>query len=192
MLSKNWSKLSDPWFRLERRVKLIVRLTSCVALLWGCTIAHLHAEQHVFQATVRAYNEPSVSELQQLHFGTVLPVAGANCSMNSDGEVSGQCLSVDGNIRIGQLRLSGLSASQGLVLQIDGQATGPISFSPTMDVDGTTVPQNAVDDGLPTNIQVDASAQDINIKVYGQISVAENLQPGDTYQMEYTLQVNFQ
>jgi hypothetical protein len=144
----------------------------------------------VFQATIDALNEPTVSETAALHFGAIAPTVGSSCAMDTAGAVTGDCDLTHASILIGEVSLTDLVASTDLTVNVTG---GELTFAPVWDINSAGVGNaDGIAANTPTNISVDGLPTTITLDIYGGMSVNLALTGGNTYTVDYTVNVVFQ
>lgn len=143
-----------------------------------------------FQASVVAFDEPAINESSPLHFGTILTNAGASCSLDSSGNTSGACASVDANIAVGVISISGLVANQPYQIEVVGSDNGIIRFIPAISVNSIETFDD--DSNQTVSTTTTSTAGDTDIVVFGSLEVVSQLTAGATYDANYTVNVNFQ
>lgn len=143
-----------------------------------------------FQASVVAFDEAIINESNPLHFGTILTNAGASCSLDSSGSTSGSCASVDANIAVGVINLSGLVANQSYQIEVVGSDNGIIRFSPAISVNSIETFDD--DSNQVVSTTTTPSTSDTDIVVFGSLEVLSQLTAGATYNANYTVNVSFQ
>ncbi len=147
----------------------------------------------VYQATVVALNEPTLTNTTALHFGSIAPTIGSSCSMDNAGAVTGDCDLGDANISIGLVTLTDLIASSDLTVNVTGSSSAELTFAPSWDINGAgTGDSDGIAAATATNISVDGVPSPITLDVYGDLTVDAALTGGDTYTVDYTVNVVFQ
>lgn len=166
------------------------KLTAATALM---TIASLSfASSETFQATVNAISDSSIAQTTALHFGAMQPTAGSVCNMDSSGVITGDCDASNGNIALGVVTVSGLIANTPLNVTVSGSSGTNVTFASTVDILNAASAHNAVVDGTLTAVTTNGSGDDLNINVYGAMTVDSSLTPGNAYTADYVVDVNFQ
>lgn len=155
-------------------------------------MAKTFAATEQFQATVNAYTPATIAQVNELHFGSILPIAGATCSMDASGAISGQCDASDANISQAQISISGLFTNQAMSISIAGSANTEMSFTPTSNVTGAVSDVVGLGNGVVQNIVTAESDPDLVVTVYGDISLLENLTPGSSHTIDFTVTIDFQ
>jgi len=161
-----------------------VILSSC--LLSGVALG----ASTVFQATVVAHNEPSISEANALHFGTILNTTGSACALDSTGTVTGSCAGTDASIAVGVIDISGLVENQQYQIEVVGSNNGVLKFQPAITIDSVETTDD--DDDQVVSVLTTQSGSSTSITIYGNLEVLSALQTSNTYQASYTVNVNFQ
>lgn len=163
------------------------------ATLITLTSASAFAAEETFQATVVALTEPTISQVAALHFGSIVPTATSSCNMDATGTITGECDASDANILIGEVSLTDLTANSALTVTVTGSSSANLTFDADWDVnDAGTGDADGIGDGAATNITVDGSGSTITLDVYGDMTVDTALTSGDTYTVDYTVNVVFQ
>ena len=127
-----------------------------------------------------------------LHFGSIVPQAGSSCSIDASSNVSGECDISNGAITTGQLEISDLLASSDLQIVVTGGNNGQLSFLSTTNISGTFIGTTTVNDGETAVITTDILGSNIDLVVYGQLSVLSNITSGATHTINYTVSVIYQ
>jgi len=157
------------------------------------TSANVFAASETYQATITAIQEPTLTQTAALNFGSIAPNANASCVMDNAGEVSGQCDASDANILMGEVTLADLVPDTALTVTVTGSSSANLTFASVWDVNSAaTGSADGISDSSATNITVDNSSTDITLDVYGSITVDSALTSGDTYAVDYTVDVVFQ
>jgi hypothetical protein len=149
----------------------------------------------VFQATIDALNEPTVSETAALHFGAIAPTINSSCDMDTAGAVTGDCDLTHASILIGEVSLTDLIALTDLTVNVTGgdSAGGELTFTPIWDINSAGVGDaDGIAANTPTNISVDNGPTTITLDIYGGMLVNLALTGGNTYTVDYTVNVVFQ
>ncbi|MEP0354833.1 MAG: hypothetical protein ABJH06_14830 [Paraglaciecola sp.] len=162
-----------------------------VALL-TITSSSAFAASETFQATVNALSDSSIANTTGLHFGAMQPTAGSVCTMDDAGAISGDCDASNGNIAIGLVTVSGLTANTPLNVTVSGSAGTNVTFASVVDIDNATGTHDAIVDNATTAVITNGSADDLAINIYGSMTVDTVLIPGDTYTADYIVDVSFQ
>jgi hypothetical protein len=165
-----------------------------IALALASTIStSVLAVDGVYQATVVALSEPTLTNSAALHFGSIAPTVGSSCDMDNAGAVTGDCDLADANILIGEVTLTDLIASTDLTINVTGSAGANITFTPIWDINSAgTGNADGIAAATPTNVSVDGVPTTITLDIYGGIAVDTALTGGDTYTADYTVNVVFQ
>ncbi len=151
------------------------------------------AASETYQATVDALQEPTLTQTSALNFGAIVPTATSACTMDNAGAVTGQCDVSDADILIGEVTLSDLVADTALTVTVSGSSSANLTFASVYDINAAaTGGSDGIADATATNITVDNSATDITVDVYGTVTVDSALTSGDTYTVDYTVDVVFQ
>lgn len=166
------------------------KIFAATALL-AITSTSLLASSETFQASVNGWSEPTFVEDSALHFGKIRLSTGSSCAMDNAGAVTGDCDASDANIQLGGVTVSGLAPNSAMNITVSGSTSANLTFSPiTTATDGTTSVTTA--DSVASAFTTDASATDITIGVYGNMTVDSDLTAGDLYAVDYTVDVSFQ
>lgn len=151
------------------------------------------AETKAYQASVTALNEPTLTNIAELHFGSITPMVGSSCTMDTTGTITGACDVSDTNILIGAVTLTDLTPSTDLKVNVTGSIGTHITFFPMWDIKAAgTGNADGIPDGTTSNITVDGLANTIILNVYGEISVDTTLTEGVDYTAAYVVNVVFQ
>ena len=111
--------------------------------------------------------------------------------MDNAGAVSGDCDASDANIQLGGITVSGLAPNSAMNITVSGSTGTNLTFAPvTTATDGTTSVTTA--DNVASAFTTDASATDITVSVYGDMTVDSTLTAGAAYTVDYTVDVSFQ
>ena len=167
--------------------KKILSIALC-SLISGSALA----ASETFQATVNAISDASIAQTTALHFGAMQPTVGSVCTMDDAGAVTGNCDVSNGNIAIGLITVSGLTANTPMNVNVTGSAGTNVTFVATFDVNNATGTHDGVADNTVTAITTNGTADDLLIDVYGQMTVDTALTPGSSYTADYTVDVTFQ
>jgi hypothetical protein len=155
------------------------------AAILAATSTTIFAASETFQATVTAFQEPTIDDTTEINFGKINPAANSVCTMDSAGAVTGACIA-DGN-QAGVVTISGLSANTTMNFTITGAADTVLSYVPTADIGGTLY-TNATS----STFTVDGSGTDVTAAVFGTLTVgAADLTSGATVTTGYTVDVTF-
>jgi len=147
----------------------------------------------VYQATIDALNEPTLTNTAALHFGAIAPTVGSSCDMDTAGAVTGDCDLTHASILIGEVSLTDLVASTDLTVNVTGSSSANLTFVPIWDINSAGVGDaDGIADGVATNISVDGVPTTITLDVYGGMTVDVALTGGNTYTVDYTVNVVFQ
>lgn len=160
--------------------------------LLSTTSGSVLAASETFQATVNAISDASIAQTTALHFGAMQPTLGSVCSMDTAGVITGACDPTNGNIAIGLITVSGLTANTPLNVNVTGAAGANVTFLSTFDVNNAAAAHEGVADGTLTAITTNGTGDDLTIDVYGQMTVTAALTPGSAYTADYTVEVTFQ
>ncbi|GAB5380110.1 MAG: hypothetical protein Alis3KO_24190 [Aliiglaciecola sp.] len=151
------------------------------------------AASETYQATVTALQEPTITETAALNFGSIVPTATSTCNMDNAGTITGACDASDANILIGAVSLTDLVANTALTVTITGGSSANLTFDADWDINNAgTGDADGITDGTATNITVDGTASTITLDVYGDMTVDTALTSGQTYTVDYTVEVVFQ
>jgi hypothetical protein len=151
----------------------------------------LLASNQTFQASVNGWTEPTFAEDSPLHFGKIRLSTSSTCTMDNAGAVSGDCDASDANIQLGGITVSGLAPNSAMNITVSGSTGTNLTFAPvTTATDGTTSVTTA--DNVASAFTTDASATDITVSVYGDMTVDSTLTAGAAYTVDYTVDVSFQ
>ncbi|GAA0854842.1 hypothetical protein [Aliiglaciecola litoralis] len=151
------------------------------------------AASETYQATVTALTEPTITEVAALNFGSIVPTATSSCNMDATGTVTGECDVSDVNILIGEVSLTDLTANTALTVTVSGSSSANLTFDADWDVNSAgTGNADGIADSIATNITVDGSGTTITLDVYGDITVDTGLTSGNSYTVDYTVDVVFQ
>ncbi|MCK8124846.1 MULTISPECIES: hypothetical protein [unclassified Pseudoalteromonas] len=151
----------------------------------------LLASNQTFQASVNGWTEPTFAEDSALHFGKIRLSTSSTCTMDNAGVVSGDCDASDANIQLGGITVSGLAPNSAMNITVSGSTGTNLTFAPvTTATDGTTSVTTA--DNVASAFTTDASATDITVNVYGDMTVDSTLTAGAAYTVDYTVDVSFQ
>lgn len=172
-----------------------MKLNKKIIALALATVAtnSVFAVDGVYQATVTALNEPTLTNTAALHFGSIAPTIGSACTMDTAGAVTGDCNLADANILIGAVTLTDLIASTDLTVTLTGSSSAELQFDPVWDInDAGTGDADGLADAAATPVSVDGTATTITLDVYGAVSVLAALTGGTDYTVDYTVNVVFQ
>jgi hypothetical protein len=161
------------------------------SILIAATSTTALATTNTFQATIIGFSEPTIEQTTPLHFGKVALDLGSECIMDNTGVVSGDCDAADANISIGAITVSGLAPNSAMNITVSGSVGSNVTFlSSSIANDGTSnVPlTNAAITGYTTSNDGD----DIEIAVFGTMTVNTALSSGIDYTADYTVEVDFQ
>ncbi|MEW9799057.1 hypothetical protein [Alteromonas sp. CYL-A6] len=153
---------------------------------------HALAGSQVFQAQVKAYDEPGLTEQTSLNFGTLTALDSASCSLSENNTLSGQCDNANGDAGVAAISLSGLVANQPYQVTVTSISNDNIAFSPSIGQMIDDVMVVSAGDGEAMLVSVSEAEADAALRVYGDLSVLQPLEAGQTYHFSYTIEVNFQ
>lgn len=162
------------------------------AALLTMTAGSVFAASETFQATVNAISDSSIANTTGLHFGAMQPTVGSVCTMDDAGAITGACDASNGNIAIGLVTVSGLTANTPLNVTVTGGSGTNVTFASVVDINNATGTHDAVTDATVTAITTNGTADDLTIDVYGSMTVDTVLTPGTTYTADYVVDVSFQ
>ncbi|GAA81774.1 hypothetical protein LOS73_07635 [Pseudoalteromonas sp. SCSIO 43210] len=166
------------------------KIFAATALL-AMTSTSLLASSETLQASVNGWSEPTFLENNKVHFGKIRLATGSTCTMDNAGAVTGDCDASDANIQLGGVTVSGLAPNSAMNITVSGSTSANLTFAPvTTATDGTSTVTTA--DTVASAFTTDASATDIVIGVYGDMTVAADLTAGAAYEVDYTVDVSFQ
>jgi len=167
---------------------LIMKLSRCLSLFTLLVNAQGLAASAVFNASVTAFNEPKLTEISPLHFGSIYDEAGARCTLDSTGTVTGQCVSSDSNVALGVIEISGIVSQQQYQIQVVGSDDGRLRFQPVVSVNDV----ESVDSDGKQIVSMTTTDTATAISVYGNLEVLSQLASNQRYQANYTVHINFQ
>jgi hypothetical protein len=159
------------------------------AAILAATSTTIFAASETFQATVTAFQEPTIVQSTQLNFGKINPAVGSVCTMDNAGSLTGACVE-DGNA-LGDILISNLSPSSVMSITVTGSDDGTLAFVPTATATGGAAPVNLAD-GVQGNFTTTAGSADVTLSVYGALTVGSTLTSGVPATADYTVDVTFQ
>ncbi len=161
-----------------------------VAML-GLASGTVLAASQTYQATIDGWNEATIAETTGLNFGKIRPSAGSTCTMDNAGAVTGNCDASDADLALGAINVTGLAPSTAMNITVTGSSSANLTFAAAgAATDGTSNVTTA--NGVASAFTTDASGTDITLSVFGVMTVDTALNPGDEYQVDYTVDVSFQ
>ncbi|NMH60814.1 hypothetical protein [Alteromonas ponticola] len=150
----------------------------------------VYAASQVFQASVDAMQDATITETTPLHFGSINPTATSVCTMTNTGTVSGDCDASAGSIAAGLITITGISENVPLNVSVSGGTSTELSFVSTYDINNASASHESIADSTVT--AVTTTAIDLTIDVYGAVTVGSTLTAGTSYTVPYTVDVTFQ
>jgi hypothetical protein len=162
------------------------------AAILAATSTTIFAASETFQAAVTAFDEPSISQGQALNFGVIRLAAGSTCTMTKTGDVTGQCNGVGNSA--GTINVTGLAPSTAMTITVTGSnSTGDLTFVASAEAtDSAGLNSGTIADSVGQNITTSAGGEQIDIAVFGVLTVDNNLNSGQSYSTDYTVDVSFQ
>ena len=166
------------------------KLLTTAALLSISTLTFAGSE--TFLATIEGVEDATIAESIPLHFGAIQPQVGSVCSMDNAGVITGACDASNGNIALGVVTVSGLLASSEVNVTVSGSSGSNVTFAPTVDINNAVASHDAVADGALAAVTTNGSGDNLEINVYGAMTVDTALAPATAYTASYTVDVTFQ
>lgn len=162
-----------------------------LAALLGVASTGVMAASQTLQATIEGWNEATITEDTPLHFGKIRPTAGSACTMDNAGAVTGNCDASDANLALGAITVTGLAASTAMNITVTGSSSANLTFAAASTATDGTSNVNTTD-GNTSAFTTDATGSDITMSVYGVMTVDTALTAGQSYDVDYTVDVSFQ
>jgi hypothetical protein len=161
------------------------------SILIAATSTTVLATTNTFQATILGFSEPTIEQTTALHFGKIALDLGSSCVMDDTGVVSGDCDAADSEISIGAIKVSGLAPNSAMNITVTGSAGDNVTFTSSSSAnDGASTV--SLTDGAQTGYTTSNGGDDIEIAVFGTMTVNTALTSGGEYTADYTVEVDFQ